>query len=79
MTELSTAANDDDGDNADAMVALSSELDSALTALNRKLIELHSRLKVHCITMVAIPIVISIFHGLQFPSWMISLILGWSR
>ena len=38
------ASNDDDGDDA-AVAALSAELDSALTSLNRKLIELHSRLK----------------------------------
>ena len=43
------ASNDDEGgdEEGDAAVAdnLSAELDNALTSLNRKLIELHSRLK----------------------------------
>ena len=39
------ASNDDDDGDGAAVAALSAELDSALTSLNRKLIELHSRLK----------------------------------
>ena len=39
------ASTDDGDDDGDAVAALSAELDNALTSLNRKLIELHSRLK----------------------------------
>ena len=42
------------GEEADAVAALNAELDGALTSLNRKLIELHSRLKERKLSQILI-------------------------